>query len=249
MRKRLVAANWKMNGDKALVADLLDSFKAANLGLNSEVIIFAPSIFMGLTESKLSDSNIKWGGQNCSDIEKGAFTGEISLSMLKEFGCTHVLVGHSERRTLYNESNAICAEKVKSALAQDVTPILCVGETLEQRENGTTEAIVVEQINTVLDLVGIQGLAQCIIAYEPVWAIGTGKTASPEQAQDVHAFIRQLLAAQDVVASEKVQILYGGSVNGATAAELFGMPDIDGGLVGGASLKQEEFITICNAAD
>lgn len=249
MRKRLVAANWKMNGDKALVSELLGGFKAANLGQNSEVVIFAPAVFIPLVEDELTGSVIKWGGQNCSEMDHGAFTGEISLSMLKAFGCTHVLVGHSERRTLYSETNGIIAEKVKSALAQGVTPVLCVGETLEQRESGITETVVAEQINAVLDVVGIQGLAQCVIAYEPVWAIGTGKTATPDQAQEVHAYIRQLLASKDVAVSENIQILYGGSVNGATASELFGMPDIDGGLVGGASLKQEEFITICKAAD
>lgn len=249
MRSNLVAANWKMNGNKALVAELLEGFVGAGIGVKSEVIVFAPSIFLPMTEGLLSGSSISWGGQNCSEWEKGAFTGETSMAMLQEFGCSHVLVGHSERRSIYGETDEVCAAKVKAALDQGLSPVLCVGETLEQRESGVTESVVKQQIEAVVSHIGIQMISKCVIAYEPVWAIGTGKTASPEQAQDVHAFIRSLLTEQDAEIANKVQILYGGSVNGATAKELFGMPDIDGGLVGGASLKLEEFVTICKAAD
>lgn len=247
MRQALVAANWKMNGTRGQVAELLSGFKA---GINTEacqVAVFAPAVFLSDVQQSLQGSAIAWGGQNAHSADSGAFTGETSLGMLKEFGCQYVLVGHSERRTLFGETDAVVAEKVAAALAAGVTPMLCIGETLEERESGVTAEVCRRQLQAVLDAVGVAGFRNLVIAYEPVWAIGTGKTASPEQAQEVHADLRAFLAAADAEMAEKIQILYGGSVKAASAAELFAMPDIDGGLVGGASLQVEEFVGICNA--
>lgn len=247
MRQALVAANWKMNGTRGQVAELLSGFKA---GINTEacqVAVFAPAVFLSDVQQSLQGSAIAWGGQNAHSADSGAFTGETSLGMLKEFGCQYVLVGHSERRTLFGETDAVVAEKVAAALAAGVTPMLCIGETLEERESGVTAEVCRRQLQAVLDAVGVAGFRNLVIAYEPVWAIGTGKTASPEQAQEVHADLRAFLAAADAEMAEKIKILYGGSVKAASAAELFAMPDIDGGLVGGASLQVEEFVGICNA--
>jgi triosephosphate isomerase len=200
-----------------------------------------------LSES-LKASDIAFGVQNAYFEEKGAFTGELSLSMVKEFGCQYVLIGHSERREIFGESDELVATKVSATLEAGLIPMLCVGETLDERESGVTEKVVKTQIDAVLSKVGIAAFEKIVIAYEPVWAIGTGKTASPEQAQDVHAFIRQLLVAEDAEVAAKTRILYGGSVKAASAEALFGQPDIDGGLVGGASLIADEFVAICNAA-
>jgi len=196
----------------------------------------------------LGGSGIEWGTQNVHAAEKGAYTGELSLGMVKDFGCRYVLIGHSERRELFAESNADTATKVAAALAADVTPMLCVGETLAEREADTTEQVVGEQLDAVLNEVGIAAFKRIVIAYEPVWAIGTGKTASPEQAQAVHAFIRGRLAQADADVAAQSRVLYGGSVKAANAQELFQQPDIDGGLVGGASLLADEFVAICQAA-
>ena len=249
MRQKLVAGNWKMNGSKASIKELLDGIKKG-IGdvVDSEVAVCPPAIYLGEVESQLSGSPIAWGAQNLSTEESGAFTGETSAAMVNDFGCKYVLVGHSERRTLYGEDDAIVAKKYAVARAAGLKPVLCIGETLDERESGVTEEVCARQIQAVIDLEGIAALADGVIAYEPVWAIGTGKTASPEQAQEVHAFIRKSLSEQDAAVAEKVQILYGGSMNAGNAADLLAQQDIDGGLIGGASLKAEDFLTICRAA-
>ncbi len=249
MRTPIVAANWKMNGTRGEVAELLDGFRNGIRTDGQKVIVFAPFVFLPQVENALRDTAIAWGGQNAHPAESGAFTGEISLGMLKEFGATYVLAGHSERRTLFGDTDAVVAEKVESALEAGLTPMLCIGETLEERENGTTQAVCERQLQAVLDRVGVDGFRRLVVAYEPVWAIGTGKTATPEQAQETHAGIREYLGRADRGMAEGMQLLYGGSVKAANAAELFAMPDIDGGLVGGASLKVDEFVGICNAAN
>ncbi|MDH5786590.1 MAG: triose-phosphate isomerase [Chromatiales bacterium] len=249
MRQKLVAGNWKMNGSRASIKELLDGIKKG-IGdvVNSEVAVCAPAIYIGEVESQLSGTPVAWGAQNLSTEASGAFTGEIAASMINDFNCKYVLVGHSERRTLYGEGDAVVAKKYAVARAAGLKPVLCIGETLDERESGVTEQVCARQIQAVIELEGVDALADGVIAYEPVWAIGTGKTASPEQAQEVHAFIRRILADQDAGVAEKVQILYGGSMNAANAAELLAQPDIDGGLIGGASLKAEDFLTICRAA-
>jgi triosephosphate isomerase len=248
MRRKIAAANWKMNGTKASVAELLDGFKANINAEECEVVVFAPSVYLGSVESAFAGTAFKYGAQNCYTAESGAYTGETSLPMIKDFGAEYALVGHSERRTLFGETDAVVADKVEAALAQGVTPMLCIGETLEERESGVTGEVCRRQVKAVLDKVGVEGMSKLVIAYEPVWAIGTGKTATPEQAQETHAEIRAYLAEADADMAEKVQILYGGSVKAASAPELFGQPDIDGGLVGGASLIVDEFAGICAAA-
>lgn len=247
MRRTLVAANWKMNGNKESNEALLTAFKSGFDG-SADTAVFPPAVYIPQLAESLKDSNIAYGVQNAYFEEKGAFTGELSLSMVKEFGCKYVLIGHSERREIFGETDAQVAIKVEATLAAGLIPMLCIGETLEQRESGVTEQVCKTQIDAVLAKVGIAAFEKIVIAYEPVWAIGTGKTASPEQAQDVHAFIRQLLAAEDAGVAAKTRILYGGSVKAASAEALFGQPDIDGGLVGGASLMADEFVAICNAA-
>lgn len=249
MRRAMVAANWKMNGSRALISELLSTFRDSISTSHVDAVVFPPAVFLPMTEEYLSGSNVAWGGQNCHSVESGAYTGEISLPMLKEFGCQFVLVGHSERRSLFGETDLVVADKVEAALRSGVTPMICVGETLEQREADQTQQVVEEQIQAVLDRVGSEGLGNSVIAYEPVWAIGTGKTASPEQAQQVHEFIRGVIAKSDANVAENIHILYGGSVNAGNAKELFAMKDIDGGLVGGASLKADEFVAICAAAE
>jgi triosephosphate isomerase (TIM) len=249
MRVRFVAGNWKMNGNLAANRALLDGLVAAIARIAGvKVAVCPPYPYLSQVQQTLSGTGIAWGAQDVSQHDKGAYTGEVSGAMLVDFGCRYVIVGHSERRTLFGGTNDIVAEKYSAALKAGLTPILCVGETLAQREEGTTEAVVAAQLQTVLQRSGIQSFAQAVIAYEPVWAIGTGKTASPEQAQSVHDFIRRYLAAKDAAIAENVQVLYGGSVKGSNAAELFAMPDIDGGLIGGASLEVQEFATICRAA-
>lgn len=250
MRQALVAGNWKMNGSMASIKELMDGIKS---GLGSiqqtEVAVCPPFIYVPYVAEQLSGTSIALGAQNVSKEASGAFTGEIAASMLLDFGCKYVIVGHSERRNLYGESSALVAEKFAVARATGLTPILCVGELLEERERGETESIIVSQLDAVLSAVGVKGLADGVIAYEPVWAIGTGRTATPDQAQKVHAFIRSRIAAQDAEVAEALRILYGGSVKGSNAKELFSMADIDGGLIGGASLKADEFLTICRAGD
>ncbi len=249
MRQKLVAGNWKMNGSKAGIKALLDGIK---MGIGdvatAEVAVCPPFVYLGEVEAQLTGTPIVWGGQNLSTEEKGAFTGEVAASMLNDFNCKYVIVGHSERRTLYGEDDALVAKKYAVSRAAGMKPILCIGETLDEREKGVTEEVVARQINAVIDAEGVAALSDGVIAYEPVWAIGTGKTATPEQAQDVHKFIRGMIAEKDAGIAEKVQILYGCSMNAGNAAELMAQPDIDGGLIGGASLKAEDFLTICRAA-
>ncbi|MGB1061408.1 MAG: triose-phosphate isomerase [Ketobacter sp.] len=249
MRTPVVAGNWKMNGSKSTVTALLRELKQ---GLNpgrASVVVCAPFPFLGLVADELSGSAIQWGAQNASQYPAGAYTGEVSVGMLQEFGCSHVILGHSERRALFSEQNEQIAAKFMAVIDAGLTPILCVGETLEQREAGTTAQVVEEQLMAVVDAAGVAAFSKAILAYEPVWAIGTGRTASPQQAQEVHETLRKRLAAEDGAVADKLPILYGGSVKAANAAELFACPDIDGGLIGGASLDAEAFLAICHAAE
>ncbi len=248
MRQTLVAGNWKMNGSLEANQQLLNGIKAGVAeGISAKVVVCPPAIYIPQAASSLNGSDVSWGGQNLSQEKSGAFTGEISADMLLDQQCEYVIVGHSERRALYGESDELVARKYSAAQAAGLIPLLCVGELLEEREAGNTESVVARQLDAVIDKVGIAAIAAGIIAYEPVWAIGTGKTASPQQAQDVHAFIRQRVAEKDVGVAEKLQILYGGSVKPDNAVELFAMADIDGGLIGGASLDAEGFLAICRA--
>jgi triosephosphate isomerase len=244
-RRKLVVGNWKMNGSVAAKAELLDALKAAPLG-GAEVSVCVPAPYLRDVASSLQGSAIAWGGQDCSAHDAGAFTGEVSAAMLAELGCRHVIVGHSERRAMHCESDELVAEKAEAALARGLVPIVCVGETLVERDAGSTEAVVARQLAAVSALLG-ERTTQVVLAYEPVWAIGTGKTATPAGAQAVHAFLRRQLAGA-VHAGEGVRILYGGSVKPDNAAQLFAQVDIDGGLIGGASLKAADFIAICRAA-
>jgi len=248
MRQILVAGNWKLNGSLDSIKTLVSGITtgAGDAG-NTRIAVCPPFVYIPLVAELLAGSKVAWGSQDISDQDAGAFTGEVAGAMLGEFGCTYAIVGHSERRSLYAEDDDFTARKFAAARRTGLTPILCVGESLEEREQGITEQVVARQLDAVIALEGIAAIGECVIAYEPVWAIGTGKTASPQQAQDVHAFIRGKLAGLDQAVADKVQILYGGSVKGANAAELFAMPDIDGGLIGGASLDAGEFLAICKA--
>lgn len=250
MRKAFVAGNWKMHGSKAMTSTLLTEMSAMAESLeNVDIAICTPSVYLDTAVNTVANGKIKIGAQNAADVAgQGAFTGEVSAQMLKDIGCTYVILGHSERRTLYGETDAIVAQKVEVVLEQGLTPILCVGETLEERETNVTEQVVATQINAVIEKVGIKAFGSIVIAYEPVWAIGTGKTATPEQAQEVHAFIRQLVAKQDEKIAAGLIIQYGGSMNPSNAKDLLAQPDIDGGLIGGASLKAQDFLAVCQAA-
>jgi triosephosphate isomerase len=210
--------------------------------------VCGPYPYLVQAQSALQGTSIAWGAQNLSQHEKGAYTGEVSARMLSDFSCSYVIVGHSERRSLYREDDKTVAAKFVAAQAGGITPILCVGETLQEREAGITEQIVARQLDAVIELAGVEALGNAVVAYEPVWAIGTGKTATPEQAQAVHAFIRGKISALAAGVAQELVIQYGGSVKASSAAQLFGMPDIDGGLIGGASLVAEEFVAICRAA-
>jgi triosephosphate isomerase len=250
MRQPLVAGNWKMNGSLASVRELLAGIKAGIGGISKcEVAVCPPYVFIPVAQAELSGTSIPWGGQNLSTEQSGAFTGEVAGSMLTDFGCTYVLVGHSERRTLYGEDDAVVAKKYAVARAAGLKPVLCVGETQEEREKGITEEVVARQLDAAIELEGVDAIGDGVIAYEPVWAIGTGLTATPEQAQDVHAFIRNRVAEHSADVADKVRILYGGSMKPGNAVELMAKPDIDGGLIGGAALKAEDFLGICRAAD
>jgi triosephosphate isomerase len=249
MRKILLAGNWKMNASEAMVASLLgDLLRASGDGGPIDMAVFPPFPYLGQVQSLLRGSPIAWGAQNVNPAPSGAHTGEVAASMLLEFGCTYVLVGHSERRSLYGERDADVARRYEAAIAAGLVPVLCVGETLQDRESGVTEVVVERQIDAVLDRCGVESLGRAVIAYEPVWAIGTGRTATPDQAQAVHAFIRNKIISQAAIIGGQLRILYGGSVNGSNAADLFAREDIDGGLVGGASLKAQDFLAIKNAA-
>jgi triosephosphate isomerase len=242
-RRQLVAGNWKMNGDKALVGQMQKHIAAADLK-NMDVVICPPFPYFGLF-----DSEIKLGSQDISQFDSGAHTGEVSVAMLNEFNCQYVIVGHSERRADNHETNELVALKVEQALKAELTAILCVGEPEEVRDNGTLFDYIAAQLDAVLLRVGVDQFNNIVLAYEPIWAIGTGKTASPAQAQEVHAFIRGHLAKQDANIASRTVILYGGSVKSNNAQELFSQVDVDGGLIGGASLNPEEFLSICQAAN
>jgi len=250
MRKPLVAGNWKMHGSRvdnaSLVRSLLDLLRPDG---GAEVLVCPPFVYLWETGRLLKDSDVQLGCQSVSAEAQGAFTGEISAAMARDVGCRYAIVGHSERRHLYGEGDALVARKFVAAQSHGLVPVFCVGETLDERESSRTTEVVARQIDAVLAVTGAQAFARAIIAYEPVWAIGTGRNASPDQAQDVHAMIRTKLAALDGMIAQSVRILYGGSVKASNARELFSMPDIDGGLVGGASLKADEFAQICAAAD
>ena len=244
-RKQLIVGNWKMHGSHTANAELLAGIVGGRPYL-ADVAVCVPFPYLSETAVALAATDIRWGARDCSAHEQGAYTGEVSAAMLHEFGCRYVIVGHSERRQYHGESDQLVADKAKAALARGVTPIVCVGETLAQREAGETEAVVKRQLSHV-----IHALAHCagemVVAYEPVWAIGTGRTATPDQAQAVHALLRAQLAAATPRAAD-MKILYGGSVKPDNAAQLFAQPDIDGGLVGGASLKSADFVALCRAA-
>jgi triosephosphate isomerase len=246
-RQKLIAGNWKMHGSIVQNRDLLNAVTQGTTGIEADVAVCVPYPYLSQTQSLLQHTHVLWGAQNISQHEKGAYTGEVSASMLTDFGCRYAIVGHSERRALYGEDNYIVALKFKAAQAVGLVPILCIGETLDQREAAITERVIAEQLDAVVEMAGIDSLAKSVLAYEPVWAIGTGKTATPEQAEEVHAFVRQRIAARNPAVADGMQILYGGSVKAGNAAELFSMPDIDGGLIGGASLVADEFIRICLA--
>jgi triosephosphate isomerase (TIM) len=248
MRRQLVAGNWKMNGSLAANQALLEAL-LSSLGGNpdAEVAVCVPYPYLAQVRKLLGRSAIGWGAQDVSEFGSGAYTGEVSGAMLVEFGCRYVIVGHSERRTLFGESSERVARKFEAARTVGLEPILCVGETLEEREGGRTELTVAAQLDAVLERCGVAALARAVVAYEPVWAIGTGRTAAPEQAQSVHRFMRDRITRLDEAVGAGLRILYGGSVKGSNAAELFAMPDIDGGLIGGASLDAGEFAAICRA--
>ena len=255
MRKRLIAGNWKMNGSSASNKILLDSILSqANKFSTVDVALFPPAVYLQQVQAALQGSTISWGTQNLSQFMQGAYTGEISAPMLNDFGCKYVLMGHSERRCLYAEIGLdtlvldyIIAEKYAAALEANIIPIVCIGESPEEHDEGKTEEVVARLLDIVIAQNGVKALSQAVLAYEPVWAIGTGHSATPDWAQDVHAFMRERIAKHDPATAESIQILYGGSVKGDNAAPLFAMPDIDGGLIGGASLDADEFVQICMA--
>ena len=250
MRQTLVAGNWKMNGGREANAALVGRIAGGVAGRpGAEVLVCPPAVYLESVAQLVKGTTIRLGAQNLCDQEKpGAFTGEIHGAMLREAGCAYVIVGHSERRALYGETDAIVARKFSTAQALGLTPILCVGETLEQREQEQTEAVLRRQLDAVLESCGVGSLARAVVAYEPVWAIGTGRTATPQQAQAAHAFLRAQVGARDARIAAALRVLYGGSVNAGNAGALFAQPDVDGGLVGGASLKADEFLAICAAA-
>ena len=248
MRSSLIAGNWKMNGDLQSAIDLVEGIKAGDAGA-AELAVCPPAVYLMKVGGMLADSGIALGAQNVGDRESGAFTGEVSAQMLRDCGCRYAIVGHSERRTLYGESDELIAERFAMAQSAGITPILCVGETLDERNDGVTEAVVARQVDAAIERNGVDSLAQAVIAYEPVWAIGTGQVATPDQAQAVHAFIRERIAAQNAGVAQGLRILYGGSMNPGNAAELLSQVDIDGGLIGGASLKAGDFLAIAQAAE
>lgn len=255
MRKPLVAGNWKMNGSSESNQLLLDGILAKVDTFSSvEVALFPPAVYLHQVQQALQGTGMSWGTQNLSQFDKGAYTGEISATMLADFGCDYVLIGHSERRCLYAELDLdqrvldrIVAEKYEMSVKEGITPIICIGESPEEHAVGRTEEVIARLLDTVIAYQGVEGLAHTVLAYEPVWAIGTGRSATPEWAQDVHNFMRQRVAKHDPTIAESLRILYGGSIKGNNAAPLFSQPDVDGGLVGGASLDVEQFVQICQA--
>ena len=247
MRQVIVAGNWKMNASKETVNTLVMGILSGMSEVEAKVIVCAPSPYMSQVEALITHSQLNLGAQDLNVNASGAFTGEVSADMIKDFGAQYVVIGHSERRSMYGETDQIVADKVRVALENDLTPLFCIGETLEEREAGNMESVVTRQIQAVIDLSGIDSFKNIIIAYEPVWAIGTGVTATPQQAQDAHAFIRSMLAQNNADIAQSTPILYGGSMNPGNAVELISCEDIDGGLIGGASLKAEDFLQICKA--
>ena len=251
MRRPLVAGNWKMNGDSESTTSLINGIADGRDDVTTaEVLVCPPYILIPRAADALNGrADIVLGAQDLDINQNGAFTGQISAAMLVDAGCKYVIVGHSERRAIYGESDQDVADKFKVAQDGGLIPVLCVGETLEERESGNTESVVARQIQAVIDLVGIDNIDNAVIAYEPVWAIGTGKTATPEMAQEVHEFIRDMLSALNTGVADNLRLLYGGSMNAGNAESLIGMADIDGGLIGGASLQAESFLAICKAAN
>ena len=247
-RRPLVAANWKMNGTRASAGALLGEFKQGLAGAAVEVLVCAPYVHLPLAARELAGSDISLGAQNVSEYAAGAYTGEISAAMLRECGCRYVIVGHSERRHVLGETNARVADKFCRAREQGLRVVLCLGEQLQERQGGVTEQVLAEQLDAVVNQAGVAALADAALAYEPVWAIGTGLSATPEQAQEAHSFIRLQVARHDDQLAAGLRILYGGSLKPGNAAGLFAMADVDGGLVGGASLQADEFLAICQAA-
>jgi triosephosphate isomerase len=249
MRRPVVAGNWKMHGSRSANQALLTELeRRLEPEWPVDVVVFPPYVYLGDAVRILDEGQIRVGAQDVCAEGSGAFTGQVSASMLKDVGCRYAIVGHSERRRLYHEDDALVARKFAAVLQAGLTPVLCVGETLEEHEAHHAEAVVARQMDAVIAMNGVASFAQAIIAYEPVWAIGTGRTASPQQAQAVHAYLRGRIVARDASIGRHLRILYGGSVKGGNAAELFAMPDVDGGLVGGASLSADEFQQICAAA-
>ena len=247
MRRPFVAGNWKMHGSRAMANALVGRIAAAPSAL-AEIVVLPPFPYIDGLVAAFGGKGVAVGAQDLSVHKDGAYTGEVAAPMLKDVGCTHVLAGHSERRQYHGESDALVAAKFMAAQAAGLVPILCVGETLAEREAGATEAVVGRQLDAVLDAAGIGAFANAVVAYEPVWAIGTGRTASPQQAQEVHAFMRGKFRERDATIANSLRLLYGGSVKPANAAELFGQADVDGGLIGGASLVAADFLAICAAA-
>ncbi len=251
MRRKLVAGNWKMNGsleaNARLLAALLELSAKESGSMKAEMAVCIPFPYLPQVAQLLQGSQIAWGAQTLSEFDSGAYTGEVSASMLSDFQCQYVIVGHSERRQVFKESNLQIAQKLRAAITAGLSPILCVGETLEERESGETLSVVYEQLDSVLNTLDPGSCEKLVIAYEPVWAIGTGKTAKPEQAQEIHAALRSRLSEFDKALAEMTPLLYGGSVKADNAESLFGQTDIDGGLIGGASLKAQDFIDICKA--
>lgn len=248
MRRKLVAGNWKMHGSQAVNAELLQGVRAGAAGLKAEVAVCVPYPYLDQARQALVGSNVAWGAQDVSEHAQGAYTGEVSAAMLADFGCRYVIVGHSERRSYYGDTDAVVAAKFEAAQKGGLVPILCVGETLDEREMNITADVVTRQLDAVIARCGVAALAKAVVAYEPVWAIGTGRTATPQQAQEVHALIRARVARDDAAVAAGLRILYGGSMKPNNAAELMAQPDIDGGLIGGASLVASDFIAICATA-
>ncbi|WP_449467136.1 triose-phosphate isomerase [Stenotrophomonas humi] len=248
MRRKIVAGNWKLHGSRQFATELVGQV-AAGLPLEGvELVILPPLPYLGDLVEDFEDTSLAFGAQDVSCNEKGAYTGEVSATMLVDVGAAYGLVGHSERRQYHQESSELVARKFVAAIHAGLVPVLCVGETLEQREAGQTEQVIASQLAPVLELAGVDAFAKAVVAYEPVWAIGTGRTASPDQAQAVHAFIRGVVAERDARIADSLPLLYGGSVKPDNAAELFSQPDVDGGLVGGASLVAADFLAIARAA-
>jgi len=250
MRRKLIVGNWKMHGNLARNKALLEGVLAGVRDLhNADYGVCVPYPYLAQAQSMLQGSNVAWGAQNVSQNEQGAFTGAVAAGMLVDFNCQFVIIGHSERRALFHESNDIAAAKFDAAIKAGLTPIFCVGETFTERESGVTEQVVARQLEAILNHADVAAVAKTVVAYEPVWAIGTGKTATPEQAQAVHSFIRQRAAQLDAHVAQGLRILYGGSMKPNNAAELMAQPDIDGGLIGGAALVADDFVAICRAGN